>query len=191
MPPTTHPNPGRPVKLTNAILSLTILCAALAACGDEEETVTPTPDAGTTDTAGESDGTGTADTTPEADTDTPDEDGSGDPPVDNVALTQVSLEVFEVSCGGLACHTGGGIGGGLSLENDAELRDRLLAPSIGSLFPNVTPGDINTSYLWHKCEGTHRSDEVGGTGDRMPLGLPPLTDDQRSLLQAWIEGGAL
>ena len=189
-----HSNPGRPVNMSKVLFSLVLLCATAAACGGDDETVTPAPDAGTTDTTPDTtpdaEGTGTPDTAPETDTEAPD-DGSGGGGGEEVLLEQVSLEVFEVSCGGLACHTGGGVGGGLSLENDAELRDRLLEPSLGSLFPNVTPGDINASYLWHKCEGTHRSDEVGGTGARMPLGLAPLTDEQRSLLQNWIEGGAL
>jgi hypothetical protein len=66
----------------------------------------------------------------------------------------------------------------------------LLELSVGSEFPQVTPGSVEASYLWHKVNGTHRSPEVGGTGSRMPLSGAPLSEAQLATLRAWIEGGA-
>lgn len=52
----------------------------------------------------------------------------------------------------------------------------------------VRPFEPDSSYLLHKIEGTQ--DAVGGSGGRMPLGLTPLTQQQISLIRAWIAQGA-
>jgi hypothetical protein len=158
---------------------LTLALATATACGaDDEVTSNETADAGPGDT----------DVATTTDTATP-EDGSA-PVIENPTLTMVSDEIFVMTCGGGACHLNGEQGGGLSLDNDGGLMARLLAPSVGSLLPQITPGSVEQSYLWHKNEGTHRTDAVGGAGSRMPLGLPPISTEQRALLEAWILAGA-
>lgn len=165
-------------------LSLGIGLLALSlvsACGDDEEDTTTQP---TADAAGSTD----ADATAATDTETP-MDGSA-PVIENPTLARVHDEVFVMTCGGGSCHLNGEEGGGLALDNDGELLARLTAASVGSLLPQITPGSLEDSYLWHKCEGTHRTDAVGGAGSRMPLGLPPISTEQRALLEAWILAGA-
>lgn len=167
-------------KLSSGIGLLAL--SLLAACGGDEEAETTTQP--TTDVVDSSD----ADAMVATDTESP-MDGSA-PVIEDPTLTRLHDEVFVISCGGGSCHLGGEVGGGLALDNDGELLARLTEPSIGSLLPQVTPGSLEESYLWHKCEGTHRSDAVGGAGSRMPLGLPPLSPEQRALLEAWILAGA-
>jgi hypothetical protein len=48
----------------------------------------------------------------------------------------------------------------------------------------IAPGDPAASYLYRKITG------AGITGERMPLGLPPLTDAQQRLVRDWIRRGA-
>ena len=53
----------------------------------------------------------------------------------------------------------------------------------------IEPGDPDNSYLVHKIQGTQAS--VGGTGERMPLGRPALTQEQIDIIRAWIADGAM
>ena len=62
-------------------------------------------------------------------------------------------------------------------------------PSRQSALLRVAPGFPSRSYLWHKLRGTHAS--VGGGGDRMPQGDPPLSTAQMNVIRAWIVEGAL
>lgn len=160
-----------------AFASLLVAATGLAACGDDSDD--PTPDAGESDTT-PTDTTPTDTTTEPETTPTPDAEEPGG----EVTLTQVYEQVFALSCGGLACHTGGGQGGGLDLDNNAGLTGRLLAQSTIGM-PQVTPGDPENSYLYLKCDGSFR--EAGGSGSRMPLGAPPLSAADLELLRVWIE----
>ncbi len=58
-------------------------------------------------------------------------------------------------------------------------------PSKESDLLRVAPGEPDRSYLIHKIRGTHL--EVGGLGERMPFGAPPVTDDEVGLIAAWIK----
>ncbi|MFN3200390.1 MAG: DUF1592 domain-containing protein [Bradymonadia bacterium] len=110
-----------------------------------------------------------------------DEETPSGPPT----LDQVFQQVFLASCA--PCHTGTALGG-LSLTNDGQLAERLKAPSAGvPAMPLVTPGSVDQSYLWHKVQGSHT--DVGGGGEIMPPNQP-LSDADKALLKAWIEGGA-
>ncbi len=53
----------------------------------------------------------------------------------------------------------------------------------------VRPFLPDSSYLIHKIQGTQTS--VGGSGDRMPLIGGPLTENEITVIRAWITGGAL
>jgi len=52
----------------------------------------------------------------------------------------------------------------------------------------ITPGDTDNSYLYHKINGTQG--DAGGSGNRMPLGLPELTADEITTIGNWIDDGA-
>lgn len=52
----------------------------------------------------------------------------------------------------------------------------------------VAPGDAEKSYLLHKLDGTHL--DAGGSGMRMPMGLPPFDAAAVRLFRDWIEAGA-
>lgn len=90
-------------------------------------------------------------------------------------------DLVDQRCG--PCHTGNGFGG-LLIRNRGDLVD--VPSSIG--MPQIDPGDVENSYVWHKVVDTH--EEVGGDGERMPLDLAPLTEDELALLEDWIEAGA-
>ena len=195
--------------MTLRLLALALTAPlALAACGDDETTDTGgTTDAGTTDTGttdtGGGDDSGVTDAggedTGETDaggedtgeTDTGGDDTGGEDTGETDAGGAVDLDtmfatVIEPSCGGAGCHLNGAAAGGINLDNDGTLAARLLATALQAPIPYVTPGDVDASYLWHKVQGTQ--DLVGGSGSRMPLVPPFLTDDQLNTLQAWIEG---
>ena len=53
----------------------------------------------------------------------------------------------------------------------------------------VSPSQPDNSYLVHKIQGTQLS--VGGSGDRMPLGQPPLSQSTTDLIRRWISEAAL
>ncbi len=96
-------------------------------------------------------------------------------------LAELNATLFGPHCG--ACHVGPALGG-LDLGADDGQLDRLRAPSSAGM-PQITPGDVERSYLWHKVAGTHL--DVGGAGARMPPNQP-ISDDDMQRLRAWIEG---
>lgn len=53
----------------------------------------------------------------------------------------------------------------------------------------IDPGSPETSYVWHKLQGTHE-DVDGGDGKLMPPG-GSLEPEELDLFRAWIEQGAL
>lgn len=158
---------------------------ALAACGDEEDN-----DGGADAGADTSADVGTSDTS--MDDVAMGDAGMDDTSMDDTAapaptLSEVAEQVFTPGCGGARCHLGGDNEGGLNLDNDEGLLDRLLATSRTVGFPWVTPNDPIGSYLLHKIEGTQTS--VGGGGLTMPS-VGTLTDAQILLVRTWIETGA-
>ena len=68
--------------------------------------------------------------------------------------------------------------------------DNIVGVSSGQLatMSRITPGQPDNSYLVHKIQGTQAS--VGGSGDRMPLGLPPLSQSTIGLIRQWVTEGA-
>ena len=52
----------------------------------------------------------------------------------------------------------------------------------------IEPGDPNQSYLVNKIQGTQG--DVGGSGQRMPLGGDPLSEADINTIRAWITAGA-
>lgn len=115
-------------------------------------------------------------------------DSDTDPVIDSDVPTPVEptwdggvASMLETRCG--PCHTGYDFGD-LAVTDPSDLID--VPSSVG--MPLVSPGSTADSYIWHKVHDTHLS--VGGTGDRMPLDVAPLTPDEMQLLADWITDGA-
>ena len=112
--------------------------------------------------------------------------GGSTEPIDPTAtFTRVQTEIFTPTCAQLGCHDTIG-----RQEQQILSSGRAYANTVGvasvempSLM-RVTPGDPTNSYLYRKITGS------GITGDRMPQGLPPLTDAQIKLVRDWIRRGA-
>ena len=117
---------------------------------------------------------------------TPTSPGSGGEPIDPTAtFTRVQTEIFTPTCAQLGCHDTIG-----RQEQQILSSGRAYAQTVGVAsvespsLKRVTPGDPENSYLYRKITGS------GITGDRMPQGLPPLTDAQIKLVRDWIRRGA-
>lgn len=94
-------------------------------------------------------------------------------------------EIWDASCSGSSCHTGGGQAGGIALDDGyAATVD---APSGKGDLDYVEPGDPCASYLYHKLAGSQL--EVGGTGGQMPLG-GELTEAELATVTNWIKNNA-
>lgn len=108
------------------------------------------------------------------------DDGMAMPITWDSAIGQLMID----RCSG--CHINGSSSGQLNLDDYANVLPRANQPS--PRIPNITPGSVEDSYLWHKVQGTQGS--VGGSGSRMPRGRAALPDDEKLLLRIWIEQGA-
>lgn len=114
-----------------------------------------------------------------------DADGGGAPIDSSATLTRVQTEIFTPTCATLGCHDPLGqqsqlvLSAGRAYANTVNVR----SVEITSL-DRVEPGDPANSYLYRKLTG------AGITGDRMPQGLPPLSQAQIQLVRDWIRRGA-
>jgi hypothetical protein len=112
--------------------------------------------------------------------------GGGGEPIDQTAtLTRVQTEIFTPTCARIGCHDPLGqqsqlvLTAGRSFEQTVN-RASVEMPSL----MRVRPNDPDNSYLFRKITG------AGITGDRMPQGLPPLSEAQIALVRDWIRRGA-
>ena len=99
-------------------------------------------------------------------------------------LSSIQQNVFTPIC--TQCHTGAAAPLGLALDEGSSRADLVNVASVEN--PElvlVSPGDPEASYLVWKVEG-----RSGITGSRMPLSLPPLSEDEIAALRGWIEQGA-
>lgn len=114
--------------------------------------------------------------------------GPGNPgePIDPTAtFTRVQTEIFTPTCAQLGCHDTIGRQEGQILSAGRAYANTVgVASTQMPQLKRVTPGDAANSYLYRKITG------AGITGDRMPQGLPPLTDAQIKLVRDWIRRGA-
>ena len=182
-----------------------LLLLALPACTtDKDDTDTNAASTGTDATTGgatevttsdSSSGTSAADTTAAdttaadttaADTGTGDT-STGDPTTGSVSGMRFADEVWpilEVKCG---CHQAAA-SGTLFMGADAATAYAALVNMPSTINMNyVTPGDPDTSYMFHKISGTQM--DAGGGGSKMPLG-DMLTPEQIATISAWIVDGA-
>jgi hypothetical protein len=159
----------------------------LVACGDDDPIVSS--DSGTDTGAGDVGAdTPEPDVIPDAILDvTADADVEPDLEPDvptGPTIETVHANIFADSCGGGFCHLSGQEAGGLSLDLSEGLMAALMGPSSASGVNTIEAGDPSSSYLYLKSSGEFGA--VGGSGGLMPLGAPPLTDDQLQMLADWI-----
>ena len=110
--------------------------------------------------------------------------GEGSIPGDEPTLANIQARVFTPVC--TQCHIGAGAPQGLRLDAVNAFNDLVGIPSreVSGLF-RVNPFNPDISYLVQKIEGT------AAVGGQMPLGGPPLPDEDIALIRQWILNGAL
>jgi hypothetical protein len=111
--------------------------------------------------------------------------GSGEPIDTSATFTRVQSEVFTPTCASIGCHDPLGQSSQMILTSGRAYAMIVNVPSVE--MPNlsrVQPNDPTASYLYRKITG------AGITGERMPLSLPPLSDEKIKLVRDWIRRGA-
>ena len=107
---------------------------------------------------------------------------AGPPPGDD-DFTVIQDTIFTPVC--TVCHAGAQAPLGLRLDEGASYA---MLVDIASVeipgVPRVDPGDPDNSYLVQKVAGT------AAVGGQMPLGGPPLSTEQITLIRQWIAAGA-
>lgn len=104
---------------------------------------------------------------------------------------QIQAEVFDQSCIAGACHNSGTRAGDLSLEAGTSFDELVnVVPNNAAARANgllrVLPESIEGSFLVAKLTGAL----MDGEGAQMPIGAPPIPDDQIANVEAWIAAGA-
>ena len=103
-----------------------------------------------------------------------------------VSFKRDLLPLFQTNC--TMCHQDALPMAGLTLLPDVAYSTLVNAGSMQVDMKRVTPGSASKSYLMHKIAGTNAT--VGGKGNAMPLGQPPLSKDEVDLVRRWIDQGA-
>lgn len=113
------------------------------------------------------------------------------PPQSTGKFAQIESTVFP-NCTTSGCHSGDTPSNGLSLEM-GEAYDQLVnvaaqnATASAAGKKRVVPGDAANSFLYQKLTGNLADFE----GKQMPRDLPPLSNDQITLVEEWINEGAV
>lgn len=105
---------------------------------------------------------------------------------DAVSFERDVVPVLRDNCA--SCHLTGQEPGGMKLHPGGAYASLVSVASVESRLARVKPGKPEESYLMHKLDGTHL--DVEGQGERMPFGFPPLPDEIRARVRAWIAAGA-
>lgn len=111
---------------------------------------------------------------------------SGAAAEDGIDFARRIQPILNVTC--VSCHLHGQEIGNLDLGPETAWDSLVGIWSTQANMPRVDPGNPETSYLWHKLNGTHR--QAGGHGERMPPEGAPLSARQLLLIRGWIEAGA-
>ena len=95
--------------------------------------------------------------------------------------------IFNTNCTG--CHIGGSPPANLNLDASHAIAATVdvAASELNAMF-RVTPNNTGQSYLFHKLQGNQAG--VGGSGQQMPAGAPPLGAADMNTIQSWINSGA-
>lgn len=118
---------------------------------------------------------------------------SDDTSAEPVAHASDIMPIWVSTCQGAGCHSAGQ--NVPDLETDPYAAIVSVMP-LSAAVPYVTPGDPQTSYLWHKIAATHALEAnlggcgCGGAGNPMPSGGGTISDADKDTIFAWIEQGA-
>jgi len=106
---------------------------------------------------------------------------------ENPSFSQDIQKIFDGrGCATAGCHDVGSHLLGLILTPDSSYLKLInITSSENTAKKLVMPSDTAQSYLVDKVSGTQ------STGDRMPLGQPPLTSIEIQNIKNWISKGAL
>lgn len=117
---------------------------------------------------------------------TPTDPGGAGEPIDPTAtFSRVQNEIFTPTCAVIGCHDPLGQSSQMILTQGQAYGNIVNRPSVEMpALSRIQPNDVTNSYLYRKITG------AGITGDRMPLGGPPLSDAQIQLIRNWIRRGA-
>src|SRR5580704_8562125 len=105
-------------------------------------------------------------------------------------FTEVYMTILQPTCS--PCHKPGGVGSFQDFSSQSSAYTALVGvkasgPSCGSSNETrVVPGNASQSLLFQKV-----SEANPPCGSQMPLGGPPLSSAQMTLVEAWINAGAL
>lgn len=105
---------------------------------------------------------------------------------DTPSFSTIQTTIFNTSCALSGCHAGSNPQQGMDLSEGAayEAIVGVRSNERPDLF-RIEPGDPDQSYLVMKIEGSQ-----GIVGGRMPLGRPPLSNNQITLVRDWVLDGA-
>lgn len=117
---------------------------------------------------------------------------SGEACIDGNCLVQTPgsavQAIWDAHC--IECHVeGGSASGWFIITDDVAPASIINKPAFGAPLLLVVPGDHQSSYLWHRVNGSHL--EVGGSGPQMPPEGAPLPQEMIDEIAAWIDQGAL
>ncbi len=105
-------------------------------------------------------------------------------PVITATLTEIQNDIFTPSCATAGCHSGSNPPDGLLLTAGDAWSNIVNVDAVQVDLKRVKPGDPDNSYLVRKVEGN------GIVANRMPLGAPPLSQEQIDLIRQWVLEGA-
>jgi|CXWL01.1.fsa_nt_gi hypothetical protein len=109
------------------------------------------------------------------------------------AITADALytDVLKTNCATSTCH-GAGTTVPFKANSGAEFKTVWVGkspkPPPSVTVPYVTAGDPDKSYVMYKVLG--QGTTVGGSASQMPLGDPPLSNDNICKIYNWIKDGA-
>ncbi|NIR03064.1 MAG: hypothetical protein GTN78_23140 [Gemmatimonadales bacterium] len=115
-------------------------------------------------------------------------DGTSVITVNAVTLSLHVQPIFTASCALSGCHLSPAPQMGMDLSAASAFAHTVNVQSNESALLRIKPFDPDASYLVHKIQGTQLS--VGGSGARMPLGGPSLSQEQIDTIRAWVTKGA-
>jgi len=114
----------------------------------------------------------------------------GDAAAAPATFTEIYVTILQPTCS--VCHKPGGIGAFQDLSSQSSAYTALVGvkasgPSCGSSGETrVVAGNASRSLLFQKV-----SEANPPCGSQMPFGGPPLSSAQMTLIEAWIDAGAL
>jgi hypothetical protein len=97
--------------------------------------------------------------------------------------------IFTANCAFSGCHGGSSPAQGMNLSAGQAFQNTVNVASVElPSMDRIEPGQPGLSYLLNKIQGTQGT--VGGSGQRMPLGGSPLSQDDINTVRAWVQAGA-